>query len=82
MTAEFGFGAAGSSPPRKYRRPDLVVYGEGSVYLIHTVSPAGHQGIEQHVAQDARRLGTAVAVEHRYIADIVLGAIADGLQVL
>jgi hypothetical protein len=81
MTAKFGFGAAGNSPPKKKGHPDLLVHGEGTVYLIHAVSPAGHAWIENHIPSDAPRFGDAVAVEHRFIADIVLGAIRDGLEV-
>jgi hypothetical protein len=83
MTAQsqFGFGAAGSSPPGKTRRADLLVHGEGTVYLIHAVRPVGHAWIERHIVPDALRLGTAVAVEHRFIIDIVLAAIRDGLVV-
>jgi hypothetical protein len=81
MTTEFGFGAAGSSPPEETRGPDLLVQGEGTVYLIHAVSPAGHAWIENHIASDAPSLGDAVAVEHRFIADIVLAAIREGLEV-
>jgi hypothetical protein len=78
MTGEFGFGAAGSSPPRQTRRPDLVVHGAGTVYLL---SPVGHAWIEDHISPEASRLGTAVAAEHRFILDIVRGAVRDGLRV-
>jgi hypothetical protein len=81
MSGQFGFGATGGSPPRTSPRPDLIVHGEGTIYLIHAVTDAGHGWIEAHLSSDAPRLGTAVAVEHRYIRDIVLGASRDGLVV-
>jgi len=82
MSGQFGFGAAGSSPPQmRSEIPDLVVYGEGTLYLLHASSPRGAAWIAAHIPPDAQRLGTAVAVEHRYIADIVRGAVADGLRV-
>jgi hypothetical protein len=74
-------GAAIMSGPRNSSRPDLLLYGAGTVYLLHAVSPAGRGWIEEHVASDAPRLGTAVAVEHRCIVDIVRGAVDDGLRV-
>lgn len=79
--SQFGFRAAGSSPPSKTHRADLLVHGEGTVYLIHAVSPVGHAWIERHIVPDALRLGTAVAVEHRFIIEIILAAIHDGLVV-
>ena len=63
------------------RKPDLLVHGGGTVYTLHAVSRRGERWITEHIADDARRLGDAVAVEHRYIADIVRGAVADGLRV-
>lgn len=85
MTGQFGFGSAGTSPPtRRRKRPrhlDLLVYGEGTLYLLHATSPRGQAWITDQLPRDAQRLGTAIAVEHRYIGDIVRGAIADGLRV-
>jgi hypothetical protein len=62
-------------------KTDLLVHGGGSVYLLHPVSRRGHRWIAEHIAADATRLGDAVGVEHRYIGDIVAGAISDGLVV-
>lgn len=63
------------------RKPDLLVYGGGTLYTLHAVSRRGQRWIGAHIADDAPRLGTAVAVEHRFIRYIVLGARADGLEV-
>ena len=60
---------------------DLYVQNEGSIFLLHWQSEAGRDWIGEHIPEDAMRLGSAVAVEHRYIADIVIGAQADGLVV-
>jgi hypothetical protein len=72
------FETNGSSPPL---HPDLLVSGGGTVYLLHPTSRRGRRWIADHIRDDAQCLGSAVAVEHRYIADIVTGAIADGLRV-
>jgi len=45
------------------------------------VSPTGHAWLADHIAREAQRRGDAIAVEHRYTRDIVLGALADGLEV-
>ena len=68
---------SGSSPT-----PDFSIEGEGpfcSVYLLRPLTPAAIDWIEQHIPDDAQRLGTAIAVEHRYIGAIAEGIVADGL---
>jgi hypothetical protein len=61
---------------------DLLVQGGGSVYLLRAASPHGEAWIEEHIPADALRFaGGAVVVEHRYIHDIVAGAVRDGLRV-
>lgn len=60
---------------------DLLVYGSGSPYFLHPVSPTAHAWLADHIEPEAQQLGDAIAVEHRYIRDIVLGARADGLEV-
>lgn len=60
---------------------DLLVHGGGTVYLLRPVSPAGAAWVDEHIPGDATWFGGAVAVEHRYIRDIVVGAVSDGLRV-
>ena len=83
MSGQFGFGATGSSPPQKssQRRTDLLIYGEGTLFLLYPSSRRGAAWIAAPIPADAQRLGTAVAVEHRFIGAIVTGAIADGMRV-
>lgn len=61
---------------------DFTVEGGGSLYLFRPHSTAAECWIDEHIPNDAQTLGNAVAVEHRYIADIVQGAQADGLVVI
>jgi hypothetical protein len=66
------------------RAVDLLVVGDGfrsTVYLLLALTGAGDGWITDNIGPDAHRLGSGVAVEHRYIGDIVRGAIADGLGV-
>jgi hypothetical protein len=63
---------------------DFSIEGEGrfcAVYLLRPLTPAGFDWVEEHIPEDAQRLGNAVAVEHRYISDIVAGIQDDGLAV-
>ena len=59
----------------------LIVRNEGSIFLLVAVTTAGEEWIAEHIPEDAMTYGKAIVVEHRYIADIVDGAIADGLAV-
>lgn len=63
---------------------DILVQGEGpgtSVFLFHPLSDAGHAWLDANVHDDAARLGSAVAVAHRYALDLAAGALNDGLVV-
>lgn len=60
---------------------DLIVHGGGTVYLLRPTSATGKAWIEEHIDRNAQWFGGGVVVEHRYIRDIVVGAISDGLKV-
>jgi len=67
---------------RKGTIADFLVTGEGSgttVYLLHPLTESAYEWVAEHIPEDARRLGNAIAVEHRFIRDIVDGARSDGL---
>lgn len=59
--------------------PDFCVTGSGSVFLLIPLTDAANEWVEANLPEDAQRLGRGIAVEHRYILDIVDGAQADGL---
>jgi len=63
------------------RRLDLLVHGEGSVYLLRPTSRRGQLWIDENISDDHQEWVGAVVVEHRFIGDIIRGAIADGLRV-
>ena len=67
---------SGTSPT-----PDFVVENHFTIFLLRPVTPAAFTWIEEHLPEDRLTFGNAVCVEHRFIADIVRGAIADGLVV-
>jgi hypothetical protein len=63
---------------------DFLVTGEGpftTVYLLLPITTAAFEWIDEHISEDAPRFGEAIAVEHRYIRDIVDGARNDGLAI-
>jgi hypothetical protein len=74
------FVASGTSPTEP-PNPDFFVENHGSIFLLRPVSPSASDWISENIPDDAQFLGDAVAVEHRYIADIVEGIKRDGLAV-
>lgn len=55
------FTTGGTSPPR----PDLLVSGGGTIYLLFATSPRGETWIDEHIPEDAQWFAGGVAVEHR-----------------
>jgi hypothetical protein len=60
---------------------DLLVEHQGSIFLLDPGTDLGRDWIAAHIPADATWFGGAVVVEHRYIRDIVIGAVTDGLRV-
>ncbi len=59
---------------------DFTVTDHGTIFLLRPNTPAAQAWMDEHLqAEQYQMFGTAVAVEHRYIADIVEGIQADGL---
>lgn len=60
---------------------DFTLSGGGTIYLLRPVSAEAREWVDAHIPEDASWLGNAVAVEHRYVEDIVDGILNDGLTV-
>ena len=60
---------------------DFLLYGGGTVYLLTPVSQRGEEWVTEHLPSDAQRLGSGIAIEHRYVCDILHGIHNDGLGV-
>jgi hypothetical protein len=60
---------------------DLIVCGHGSLYLLRATSRRGQRWLDSHISEDHQEWAGAIVVEHRFIRDIVGGAVADGLRV-
>lgn len=68
---------------RRENYPDLEIQNEGSIFLLRPLTDTGARWIgEKLVTEDAQYFGDSLCVEHRFIADIVVGAIEDGLRVV
>jgi len=63
------------------KKSDLIVENHGTILLLFPATNAGRSWIGENIGSDAQRWAGAVVVEPRYIADIVIGARADGLEV-
>lgn len=61
--------------------PDFQVENHGTIFLFRPLSDVAREWVSEHLPDDAQTWGDAVVVEHRYIADIVDGAVNDGLEV-
>jgi dipeptidase len=66
---------------KQQQKPDLVFADHGSIWLMTFGTPAGQEWIADHMPDHAQRLGNAIAIEFRYVADIIVGAQGDGLTV-
>lgn len=63
---------------------DFTVENHGTIFLLTPHTPEAQEWIEAHVPPDAQTWAglNSIVVEHRYIADIVAGIRADGLEVV
>ena len=60
---------------------DLRLELHGSLNLVHPLTEAGTEWLDEHVDDDATYFGAALVVEPRYTADLLYGAVADGLAI-
>jgi hypothetical protein len=64
---------------------DFTVYSDGphpSIYLLTPHTPAARAWLGENVQTESYQfIGTSLALEHRYIAEIVAGIRADGMEV-
>jgi hypothetical protein len=60
---------------------DFTVENHGSIFLLQPHTVTAREWIDENLPEDAQYFGSAVAVEHRYILDIVDGIKGDGLTI-
>ena len=61
-------------------KTDLMFADYGSIWLMFALTESGTEWIEDRIPDNAQTLGKAIAIEHRYVRDIVEGASGDGLN--
>jgi hypothetical protein len=75
----------GRSSPRHTGRPSwrrsTSRFSAAEPSTFHPLTPEAHDWVAEHLPADALHLGDAVAVEWRYLRNVVGGAVADGLRV-
>ena len=61
------------------RPHDFIVSNHGSIFILQPLTHCAQTWVEEHLPEDAMYFGSAVAVEHRFIRDILYGLTQDGL---
>ena len=63
-------------------KPDISTSDEGTIFRLTPNTQAGKEWVKDNlILEDYQKLGDSVAVEARYIVDIIEGAREDGLLV-
>jgi hypothetical protein len=68
--------------PEHPAEPDFKVFGGGTLYMVQPLNDCAKDHLESHVGEDAIYLGPSLAVEHRYIDDLVAGLRQHGFKVI
>jgi hypothetical protein len=69
------------SDTRRKRMADFEVSCHGTIFIFTPLTPAARDWVAEFLPEDAQRWAGGVAIEHRYISDVVKGARRDGLMV-
>ena len=59
--------------------PDAMLENHGSITLLRPLTLKARHWCAEHLPDDAQHFGEATVVEARYVQDIALGMLADGL---
>lgn len=65
-------------------QPDFSIHGSGTVFLFEPLTDRASQWLEAHcpLTGDHCYIGGSLAIEHRFVGNIVLLATLDGLRPL
>ena len=62
-----------------HTQPDYRVTDAGSIILVHPLTPACTVWFDENLPEEVSFFGNALAVERRYIGDLLTGMSNDGL---
>lgn len=67
--------------PAQETKVDFLLYGKphNTVWALSPQTPAAKAWVKEHVEKGALCLGDTIAVEHRYIDQLIEGLVNDGL---
>lgn len=60
---------------------DVFARCEGTIFLLSSQTTQGREWLAEHLDPEAQRWDSAYVVEHRYVSDILNGALEDGLRI-
>ena len=60
---------------------DFHVRNEGNIFLLTPLTKEAHDWVDENIDPEHFAVGNSVVIEHRYIVEIVNGAIAAGFIV-
>jgi hypothetical protein len=60
--------------------PDFYVANHGSIFLLTPVTQAAREWVAEHIPEDAPALGHSIAIEHRFVGEVLAGITEDGLK--
>ena len=61
---------------------DFIVSNHGTIFLLQPLTAAAKEWVAEHLPEDHQTFGSSIAVEHRFILDIVDGIRNNGLRVI
>jgi hypothetical protein len=61
---------------------DFLLRDEGTIWLFTPLTPAALQFLSEHIQGDARYFGNSLAVEYRYVCDLLVGLREHDLKVI
>jgi len=59
----------------------LTFENHATIVLMRPNTDRGHACIDEHMTEDRMEWNGAVVIKHRYVEDILVGAMDDGLHV-
>jgi hypothetical protein len=59
---------------------ELIGRNGDTVFLLRPTSPAGREWLDENITDKAMWFGGGVAIEHRFVADVLMAIAGDELE--